>query len=222
MDDRTTTTLDIKTSRNGLPVPVVKGIHLHSVYNPAKEAEAFAEKYVDTIKTNNHVLVLGLGFGYHIDQIEKILSENHEHFNILVLEPNKEIAEGFKTFRAFKNTHITIINHDQVETLFESSEFINFLRQKPAIIKHDPSFNLEKSFYTNFLKYKAPTNVSKYVSSLSDILQMYLTDFDNLEKPITDVISEIKNSRGIKNRFDFGLLAFDALLNSTNDGVSHE
>jgi hypothetical protein len=223
MDDRTTTTLDIKTSRNGLPVPVVKGIHLHSVYNPAKEAEAFAEKYLDTLKTNNHVLILGLGFGYHIDQIEKVLSDNHEHFNILVLEPNKKIVEGFKTFRAFKNTHITIIDHNEVEPLFESSEFINFLRQKPAIIKHDPSFNLEKTFYTKFLKYKAPTEVSQYSNRLSDILQMYLTDFDDLERPITEVISEIKNERGIRNRFDFGLLAFDAIISaSKEEQVSHE
>jgi hypothetical protein len=222
MDDRTTNTLDIKTSRNGLPVPILKGIHLHSVYNPAKEAEAFAEKYKETLKANNYVLVLGLGFGYHIDQIEKILSEYHEHFNILVLEPNKEIADGFKTFRAFKNTHITILNHNKVEPLFESSEFINFLRQKPAIIKHDPSFNLEKTFYTKFLKFKAPTDVAKYVNRLSDILQMYLTDFEDLEKPISEVISEIKQHRGIQNRFDFGLLAFDSLINSSkNTEVSH-
>lgn len=223
MDDRTTTTLDIKTSRNGLPVPVVKGIHLHSVYNPAKEAEAFAEQHIDTLKSNNYVLILGLAFGYHIDQIEKYLSKHHGHFNILVLEPNKEVAQGFKTFRAFKNSNITIIDHDKVEPLFESSEFINFLRQKPAIIKHDPSFNLEKEFYTRFLKYKAPTNVSQYSSRLSDILQMYLTDFEDLDRPITQIISDIKSTRGIKNRFDFGLLAFDALLSEAKQaGVSHE
>ncbi len=222
MDERTTT-FEIKTSRNGLPVPVVKGIHLHSVYNPAKEAEAFAEKYIDTLKVTNHVLVLGLGFGYHIDQIERLLSENHDHFNILVLEPNTKIAEGFKTYRAFKNSSITVINSSDVEELFKSSEFISFLRQKPAIIKHDPSFNIEKKFYTAFLKYKAPTHVQAYVEDLTDILQMYLTDFESLDKPITDVIEDIKLNRGIRNRFDFGLLAFDALVKGSKENeVSHE
>jgi hypothetical protein len=222
MDDRTTT-FEIKTSRNGLPVPVVKGIHLHSVYNPAKEAEAFAEKYHDTLKLNNHVLILGLGFGYHIDQIEKLLSESHEHFNILVLEPNTKIAEGFKTYRAFKNSSITVINNNDVEQLFKSSEFISFLRQKPTIIKHDPSFNIEKKFYTSFLKYKAPTHVQAYVEDLSDVLQMYLADFNDLEKPISEVVEDIKLNRGIRNRFDFGLLAFDALINQNKESeVSHE
>jgi hypothetical protein len=36
---------EIKTSRNGLTVPVVNGIHLHSIYNPIKEAEAFATSF---------------------------------------------------------------------------------------------------------------------------------------------------------------------------------
>lgn len=222
MDDRTTT-FEIKTSRNGLPVPVVKGIHLHSVYNPAKEAEAFAEKYIDTLKANNHVLILGLGFGYHIDQIERLLSENHEHFNILVLEPNIKVAEGFKTYRAFKNSSITILNSNNVEQLFKSSEFISFLRQKPAIIKHDPSFNIEKKFYTSFLKYKAPTHVQAYREDLSETLQMYFSDFSDLEKPVSEVINEIKVNRGIRSRFDFGLLAFDALIKQNKENeVSHE
>ncbi len=221
MDDRTTTTLEIKTSRNGLPVPVVKGIHLHSIYNPAKEAEAFVQNYEKTLKENNHVLILGLGFGYHIDQIEKSLSEHHEHFNILVLEPNYKIHEGFRRYRAFKNSSITIINTKDVNELFKSEQFINFLRQKPSIIKHDPSFNLDKKFYTSFLKYKAPTNVQSYFESLNDILQMYLTDFENTEVPISNVIDQIKTDRGIRNRFDYGLLAFEALSKNIKE-VSHE
>ena len=227
MDDRTTINEDnsfnIKVSRNGLPIPIIEGIHLHSVYNPAKEAEAFSEKHKDTLKRNNHILILGLGFGYHIDQVEEFLSQEHEHFNILVLEPNSKIVESFKQHRAFKSSHITILNPNNVNHLFESADFINFLRQKPAIIKHDPSFNLEKVFYTRFLKYKAPKNIENYIEKLSDILQMYLTDFHDLSRPFKSIASEVKEKRGLQNKFDFGILALDALINkSHNDGVKNE
>ena len=46
---------EFKVSRNGLTVPVVRGVHLHSIYNPMKEAEAFAQGYEDILEEKNHI-----------------------------------------------------------------------------------------------------------------------------------------------------------------------
>ena len=35
---------EIKTSRTEQKIPVVNGVHLHSIYNPFKEAEALIEQ----------------------------------------------------------------------------------------------------------------------------------------------------------------------------------
>ena len=46
-------TIEIKESKTGLPIPVVNGVHLHSSYNPTKEAESFVEKFnIESISPN--------------------------------------------------------------------------------------------------------------------------------------------------------------------------
>ncbi|MEI8346869.1 MAG: hypothetical protein WCG27_05350, partial [Pseudomonadota bacterium] len=61
-------TFEIKYSKTNHPIPVINGVHLHSVYNPIKEAETFISKQEKILKEKNHILFLGLGFGHHIDQ----------------------------------------------------------------------------------------------------------------------------------------------------------
>ena len=97
---------EFKTSRNGLKVPVIKGIHLHSIYNPIKEAEAFAQGYEDTIKAKNKILILGLGFGYHIEEVAKLLNQYHEKYEVIVLEPNSKLVEEFNGTSRTTNSSI--------------------------------------------------------------------------------------------------------------------
>ena len=70
--------IEVKKSKVETPVPVVDGIHLHSIYNPAKEAETFIGKYNENLSKQNSVLVLGLGFGYHVWQLESELRKHHQ------------------------------------------------------------------------------------------------------------------------------------------------
>jgi spore maturation protein CgeB len=61
------TTITIQTAKDGNPVPHWDGYQLHSIYDPIKEGNGFAEQFLSTMD-NYHkpLLVLGLGFGYHI------------------------------------------------------------------------------------------------------------------------------------------------------------
>ena len=61
--------LEIKFSKTGLPIPLVNGTHLHSNYNPEREAEGFVTQNDDIISKSSRVLLFGLGFGYHIHQL---------------------------------------------------------------------------------------------------------------------------------------------------------
>jgi hypothetical protein len=62
--------IELAKSRSGLPSAVVNGIHLHSMYDPRKEALRFIEsnlfgEYPDTI------VVLGEGLGYITEELQK-------------------------------------------------------------------------------------------------------------------------------------------------------
>ena len=69
----------VVTSKSNHLVPKINNIELHSIYDPQKEANALLLKYGDKIKNNKFVLVLGLGFAYHVDQIIIELEKHHNN-----------------------------------------------------------------------------------------------------------------------------------------------
>ena len=78
----------IETAKDGNPVPKVEGFQLHSLYQPAKEGCDQAEKFLLSIdKTDKPLLVLGLGFGYHI------LPLLNKFSMIYVAESNQELLK---------------------------------------------------------------------------------------------------------------------------------
>ena len=42
--------IEVKQSKTNLPVPVINGIHLHSIYNPEREAENFGQNKLSELK----------------------------------------------------------------------------------------------------------------------------------------------------------------------------
>jgi len=59
--------ISVKIAKDGNPVPLWNGLQLHSQYQPLKEGADLASKFMaDSPDSQKPVLVLGLGFGYHI------------------------------------------------------------------------------------------------------------------------------------------------------------
>ena len=54
--------IELQSSRNGLSIPVINGVYLHSMYNPQKEAQAFAEKHEATLKKEKQNYNFGTWF----------------------------------------------------------------------------------------------------------------------------------------------------------------
>lgn len=215
MDERNSQ-YELQPSRNGLTVPVINGVYLHSIYNPIKEAEAFGKAQEKNLIHKNKVLVLGLGFGYHVEEIAKILNQNHKDFEIIILEPNQKLVDDFISTRNFEDKNIKIICTQKVRELFSNWDFIEFLMQKPCIIKHDTSFILEKDFFTGFLGYKAPKDILNFKSLLSVEAK---DSFNSREsRDFESFISDIKESGKIKDKNEFLLLALNELNNSNYQG----
>ena len=219
MDERNSK-YELQASRNGLTVPVINGVYLHSIYNPVKEAEAFAKSQENNLKIKNRSLVLGLGFGYHIEEMAKILNKYHKDFEIVIMEPNRRLVEDFIDTRNFEDKNIKIICKDKVKDLFEDILFIEFLMRKPCLIKHDASFILEKEFFTRFLGYQASKEVFHYKSLLTDQAKELFQDKE--ERTFEKVIGAIKEKQIIEDKKDFILLALDEIRKEHNKGKRYE
>ncbi len=84
--------VSVVQSKNGLPVPKLAGVTLHSQYHPAEESARATEKFV--FDSGLRTMVYGLGFGYHVQALlDKYSGE------ITVVEPLMSIFKAFMTFR---------------------------------------------------------------------------------------------------------------------------
>lgn len=215
MDERNSL-YELQQSRNGLTVPVINNVYLHSIYNPQKEAESFAETHLKNLKFKNHVLILGLGFGYHVEKIAAAMKSFHENYQIYVIEPNEKLVNDFQEYKGFEDKNIQIIQTTKTKDLFGKLSFINFLMNKPCILKHDPSFILEKEFFSSFLSYTAPTDFINYKSLLTDRSKML---FENAEaRSFHTRVEEIKSTRKIVESRDFLTLALNEIKSINTQG----
>ena len=106
---------EIKVSKTGKPIPVIDGIHLHSAYDPIKEASKFIDGHLKSLRENNNVLVFGLGLGYHLEAIEKSCREIWgNNFQVMVIEPNANTYREFNLIRPVELTNTTIRCHEDI------------------------------------------------------------------------------------------------------------
>ena len=210
------TSYKLEKSRNGLTVPVINGIYLHSIYNPCKEGHAIAELHRPTLENNNNVLILGLGFGYHVEEIAKILNQTHKKSKIIILEPNRKLAEDFVSMRNFEDKDIEILSTNDISELFSDLDFINFLMLKPALVKHDASFTLDADFYKSFLSYSSPKEITGFKHILNQSSQKLFSQFN--EYSIHQATKAIISQQETNSKSASLLMAFAEVVKSPYKG----
>lgn len=206
----------IKTSKTGNPIPVVNEIHLHSVYNPIKEANGLIQNNKDVFKKNKNILILGLGFAYHIHVAIAELEKNHKNFKIVVIEPNHQIYTDAQHYNPINSDKVKIYSESEISKLYKNIELVDFLSERPGVLAHPASFNLNDVFYRNFLTFKADQNLGSIVENLQNYeltkfcktLNQNLTLTQNLENYITE-----KNQ--ISSNMDHLIMAYKSLITPT-------
>ena len=153
--------LSITESKSKDMVPVINGKPLHSIHNPIREAEVFASNHLAQLHTKPNVLVLGLGFGYHVDEMAKILRLRHKEGRLVVVEPFKELVRLWGSYRPNKAGAEVFTAASPLE-LYNHRELCRFLLLKPVVIIHQPSFELAKNYYQDFLRKRAATSISEW------------------------------------------------------------
>lgn len=210
---RTSLIYEIKKSRTGEEIPVINGVHLHSIYNPNKEAESLVDKHDSILAKKNKILVFGLGFGYHIREIVFRLKRYHgEKFEVSVIEPCKRTVENYIRIHGNSLQNIFIYSDDSPEELYKNHRLIDTLSAAPAIISHPASFNLFEGFFKNFLSYRASTRIEDIAKLVEDPdFKDYLNTFPS-DATIEDCDRLIPSkSRFISNPQDFLVLAYNQI-----------
>ena len=131
---------EMERSKTGYVTLRYNGKYIHSKYNPVKEAEQFANNNYNVIENNSTVVVYGLGLGYHILALNKLLKKK---CNLYVFEYNYEIVDLCKKVNPeiFKIKNIHIIDGANKEFYKLLIEKINEVED---IIVHKPSLEFIK------------------------------------------------------------------------------
>lgn len=207
----------VKQSRNNLPIPVVENNYFHSRFNPAQEAATYLENHHEQLKKKSTVLILGLGFGYHIFEVANILAKYHKGFDIYVIEPNLEMAkECLELFPEFKHS-ITVFHSNQPETLFTNREFVELLLRKPAVIQHPPSYNYHQQYFEGVLKHQAPADITSIRKILNEKSINWIRH--DSSPSIMHAIGEIKKEGTKLSSEDFLLLGFEQIVLQTEGNL---
>ena len=217
MDD--STQLRIVKSQSGHNNLIVNGVEMHSRFNPVQEAYEQATELSDKLKSSRRVLILGIGLGYHIQQIEFKMREFHSVPEIVVIEPNEQVAVCAQQSHIIPQKFVRVLYGQKIENYYRDSRFVQFLQNKPLIIPHKPTLDLEQDFFKRFLKYEASKKIKEVLPVLDQRLQGFFTEV-NHEITLYQFLEDIEQQDTF-SQDNFKLLAFKKLLDSFNREVSH-
>jgi len=201
---------EVKTAKTDYKVPVVNEVHLHSVYNPIKEATTLIEKHKEVLEAKSDLLIFGLGFGYHVQEAVNFLKEKYgEDYRVIVIDPNNDVVNDCLKIQKFDTKNVIIYSGEAVENLYSDINLVSFLINKPAVIPHPASFNLYGDYFKSFLTYKAKKETSAICAHIqSEVLRNHILEKENEINLLDMIENQIQTKAKVDNELDFMMLAF--------------
>jgi spore maturation protein CgeB len=143
------TGLEVVNTQSNLPSLRVNNISLHSLYDPVKEAKAWACHHGEELNNAASIYVLGFGLGYHVMELCKITDRE-----ITVFEARADILrKAFETVDlAPILPRIKIVTNGRVPSH----------KNKFAVLQHAPSVHLESMYYEGiYTRLKARESINR-------------------------------------------------------------
>lgn len=108
-------TIIVEPSRQGETTLAIlkdgKPVYIHSKYDPKKEVQSFVDSVQDLTETK-HIFVIGIGLGYHLEQLLK----HYPKLKVTLFEPNIEILYNYvSTNKLSKNIEIIFTKLEEVQ-----------------------------------------------------------------------------------------------------------
>lgn len=208
---------DLETSKTGLKIPIINGIHLHSLYDPEKEAKDLIKENLGMISTKKAILVFGLGFGYHLFELVKYL-KNHwgNDFLVAVVEPLDQTVSECDKLGLLPPENVLIFSGMEIKELYANPSFSRFLLKKPGVLPHPPSLSFYNDYFKELMLYRAPKNLGETIDLInSEEIKKYLSHFS--PDLTLEVFFKEKHVYGDPNDFLFHALKGICLGESLNE-----
>jgi hypothetical protein len=209
--------IEVRESKTGNPVPVVNGVHLHSSYNPTKEAESFVEKFEAVIQENRNILVLGLGFAYHIDRIVYQMKRFWgDDFKIMVIDPLNETEELLREKRNVDYGNNVILHSGlTVGEVYDNRDIVDFLSTKPTVIPHTASFNLFQDYFKALMSFTAKSDLNSISNHIKNTdLKKYILSQET--RSYFELINSVNSKKTKWNKWDYLTLALNSISSPEN------
>jgi spore maturation protein CgeB len=130
---------EVLYSRQNHPTLQVDNVTLHSIYDPVREAQDWADHYDGDITNAASIYVLGFGLGYHVMELCRRTEKE-----AVVIEPRMDIL------------HTAMRTMDLSTILDRITLITNYLfhgdHDDVTILRHGPSVNLSSKYFNNMLR----------------------------------------------------------------------
>lgn len=137
----------IETARGGQPVVKREGRWLASSFDPVREGSAWAKKAAANVQPGEQVFVFGLGSGYHVTELAKLVSRDQ----FLVFEESIEVANRVFEICPELRAESTVIESDWTK-IVEQPNFRDRLSNIIRIAKYGPSCQMSEEYYQKLEK----------------------------------------------------------------------
>jgi Uncharacterized protein conserved in bacteria len=175
--------------------------YMYSKYNPVNEAERWVEQSAEKINTNKHILLIGVGLGYHLEALLARFPEK----TVYLIEPDLIIFYKYMELRDMK-----ALSNKSVQALFIGDEK-NHIRSIGKIISssvNEGFVMLSTAFYQkNYSKIFEDLNtegkkmITQYRSNLLTVKSNQAQWFENIILNYPVVMQSLDVSC-IKNKFN--------------------
>lgn len=179
--------MEILISRSGHKIPLINQIPLHSKIDPSKESENFTRD----IDFSKKIIVIGLGFGYHLTELVKKKSD------FIVIEPDKNLLDAFKRENPV-NFLPRILSGGLNEILLKLDDCFHEKSAKEFVIKaHQASLRANPQCYEAIYKAVYEWQAKKILNLITDssFAPLWISNcYKNLKLPLN--APEIQNMNG--------------------------
>lgn len=133
---------ELGTSRDGLPTLRVEGLQFHSRYNPTQEAERLVASA--GLESGTPVLVVGVGLGYHVLELER---RGHD---VVVIEPDHDLVK--LAVDGPLSPAMCPIGVGALPDVGADSTLDAFLERTPSVLVHPPTAQRHPDFAEHIQK----------------------------------------------------------------------
>ena len=153
-----------------------QGHLLCSKYNPIAEAQSWVKSVEPQILNKKHIIVLGLGAGYHVFELSKLFP----HKKIIVIEIDQDIFDFHQKYNSIDISKVCSIRLGERSLLVKRTAIRKALRESYGVLVHKPSCRFNSVDYgelKSFLLGRSCDSVNSLFSIRDD-----LVDIVNLKK----------------------------------------